>query len=107
MNTMKKKQVDKNGCKYILFRMDIYFSECFLAVEIDEKGHTDTEIVFEEKSQKALENKLGCKFIRINTSNATNGYDLGYQVGNVHAFIDGFKNRKIKKLEKQLIKKKK
>ena len=103
----EKKQVDKNGCKYILFRMDIYFSECFLAVEIDEKGHTDTEIVFEEKSQKALENKLGCKFIRINTSNATNGYDLGYQVGNVHAFIDGFKNRKIKKLEKQLIKKKK
>ena len=87
--------------------MDIYFSECFLAVEIDEKGHTDRDIIFEEKRQKALEKKLGCKFIRINTSNATNGYDLGYQVGNVHAFIDGFKNRKIKKLEKQLIKKKK
>ena len=30
----KKIQVDKNGCKYILFRIDIYFSECFLAVEI-------------------------------------------------------------------------
>ena len=42
----KKIQVDKNRCKYILLRIDIYFSECFLAVEIDEKGHTDTEICF-------------------------------------------------------------
>ena len=50
MNTMKKKiQTDKNGCKYILFRNDIYFRECFLAVEIDEKGQTDREIIFDEK----------------------------------------------------------
>ena len=63
----KKIQVDKNGCKYILFRIDIYFSECLLAVEIDEKGH-----IFEEKRQKALERKLGCKFIRTTTSNAKN-----------------------------------
>ena len=41
MNTIKKIQAGKNGCKYILFRIDICFSECFLAVEIDEKGHTD------------------------------------------------------------------
>ena len=27
-----KTQVDKNRCKHILFRIDIYFSECFLAV---------------------------------------------------------------------------
>ena len=102
----KKIQADKNGCKYILFRIDIYFSECFLAVEIDEKGHTDRDLIFEEKRQKALEKKLGCKFIRINTSNAKNGYDLDYEVGNVQAFIDEFKNKKIKKLEKQLIKEK-
>ena len=71
MNIMKKKiQVDKNECKYILFRIDIYFSECFLAVEIDEKGHTDRDLIFEEKRQEALGKNLGCKFIRINTSNA-------------------------------------
>ena len=73
----------------------------FLAVEIDEKGHTDKEIIFEEKRQKALEKKLGCKFIRINTSNAKNGYDLDYEVGNAQAFIDESKNKKMKKLEKQ------
>ena len=67
---MKKLPVDNNGCKYILFRIDIYFRECSLAVEIDEKGHTDRGIDFEEKRQKALENKLVCKFTRINTSNA-------------------------------------
>ena len=99
-------QADKNGCKYILFRTDIYFSGCFLAVELDEKGNTDRDIIFEEKGQKALEKKLGFRFIRINTSNAKNGYNLDYEVGNVQTFIDEFKNYKINKLEKQLIKEK-
>ena len=94
VNIMKKIQVDENGCKYILFRIDIYFSECFLAVEIDGKGHTDRDIIFEEKIQKASEKKLGCKFIRINTNNAENSQDLDYEVGNVQAFIDEFRNKK-------------
>ena len=72
-----------------------------LAVEIDEKGHTDRDLIFEEKRQKALEKKLGCKFIRINTSNAENGYDLDYEVGNIETFIDEFKNKKIKE-EKEI-----
>ena len=70
ISPVKKIQVDNDGRKYILFRIDIYFSEYSLAVEIDEKGHTDRDFIFEEKRQKALEKKLGCKFIRINTSNA-------------------------------------
>ena len=52
----------------MLFRIDVYFTEYLLAVEIDEKGHTDRDLVFEEKRQKALEKKLGCKFVRINRS---------------------------------------
>ena len=67
-----------------------------------EKGHTDRGLIFEEKWQKALEKKLVCKFIRINTSNAKNGYDLDYEVGNVQAFIDEFKNKKIKELEDKI-----
>ena len=39
---------------YILFRIDIYFSEYSLAVEIDEKGHIDRDL----KRQKALEKNL-------------------------------------------------
>ena len=48
-------QVDDNDQKYILFRIDIYFSKYSLAVEIDEKGHTDRDLEFEEKRQEALE----------------------------------------------------
>ena len=55
--TKKKIQVDNNDQEYILFRIDIYFTEYFLAVEIDEKGHTDADPIFEEKIQKALEKK--------------------------------------------------
>ena len=97
----EKMQADENGCKYILFRIDIYFREHLLAVEIDEKGDTDRDCTFEEKRQEALEKKLGFKFIRINTSNAENGNDLDNEVGNVQAFIDEFKNKNIKKLEKK------
>ena len=43
-----KIQVDENGRKYILFRIDVYFTEYFLALEIDEKGHTDRDLIFEK-----------------------------------------------------------
>ena len=52
---------------------------------------------FWRKRLKALEKKLGCKFIRIDTSNAKNGYGLAYEVGNVQAFIGEFKNKKTRK----------
>ena len=76
--------------------MHIYFSEYFLAVEIDEQGHTNRDYTFEEKRQEALEKKLGCRFIRINTSNAASGYDLDYEVGNIEAFIESSKIKKRK-----------
>ena len=64
----KKIQVDDNDQKYILFRIDIYFTEYSLVVEIDEKGHTDRDLEFEVKRQEALEKKPDYEFIRINTS---------------------------------------
>ena len=69
ISTIKKIQVDKNGCEYILFRIDVYFSEYSLAVEIDENILTDRILFLKKKRQKTLEKKLGCKFIRINASN--------------------------------------
>ena len=99
---MEKIQVDKNGCQYILFRFNVCFHKLLLAVEIDEKGHTDRHFIFEEKRQEALEKKLGCKCIRINAGNAKNGYDLDNEVGNIEAFIDEFNNKKIKELENKI-----
>ena len=61
------------------------------------------ETLFLKKTkQKVLENRFIWKFIRINTSNAKNGYDLDCDVGNIEAFIDEFKNKKIRKLEDKI-----
>ena len=51
-NYNEKIQVDKNGYEYILFRIDVYFTEYFLAVEIDEKCHADRDFIFEKKKDK-------------------------------------------------------
>ena len=74
-----------------MFRIDIYFTEYFLAVEIDEKGHTDRELIFEEKRQKALEKKLNCEFIRVNTRREN--YDADYEASRIQTFISKFKDK--------------
>ena len=75
-----------------------------LAVEIDEKGHTDTDLIFEEKRQKALVKKLNCTFIRINTSKEN--YDVDYEASKIQTFISNFKDKEkeneIKKLEDEI-----
>ena len=53
----KKIQVDENGCKYMLFRNDVCFTEYLLAVKVDEKGHTNRDFIFERKREEALEKK--------------------------------------------------
>ena len=50
------------------YYLELVFTKYFLAIEIDEKSHTERDITFEEKRQEALEKKLNCEFIRINTS---------------------------------------
>ena len=72
-------------------------------MEVDEKGHTDRDLIFEKKRQEALEKKLGCKFIRINTSKE--GYNADYEASRVQTFISNFKSRELKKIEKESNKK--
>ena len=94
-HSAKKLQVDKNWCKYMLFRIDVYFNKFLLAVEIDEKGHTDRDLIFEKKRQETLEkfffnfqvNLL--KLIQL-MQKVVMIYDLDYDVGNIEAFIDEF-----------------
>ena len=92
----KKIKVDGNGRNYVLFRIDVYFSQCNLAVKFDEKGYTDIYLVAENKRQEALEKKLGCKVIRINTSKE--GYDENYETDRIQTFIGKLQwNRQLKK----------
>ena len=83
-----------------MFRINIYFTEYFLAVEIDEKGHTDRDLIFEQKRQEALEKKLNCTFIRINISKEN--YDADYETSRIQTFISNFNKNKIKELEVQI-----
>ena len=48
------------------YKIDLYFHDHKLVVEIDEKGHKDRNINDEIQRQKALEKELCCEFIRIN-----------------------------------------
>ena len=94
----KKIQLDENGRKQILFGIDVYSTEYLVAVETDEKGHKGRNLIFEEKSQKALEKKLGCEFITINTSRA--GYDADSEVSGIQTFISKFNEKKKKRNQK-------
>ena len=100
MSFTKQIQVDNNDQEYILFRIDIYFTEYFLAVEIDEKGHTDRDLILEEKRQKVLEKKLNCTFITINTSKEN--YDADYEASRTQTFTSNFNKNKIKELEDKI-----
>ena len=67
--------------KTYYLEINIYFTKYSFAVEIDEKVHTDRDLIFEEKRQKALEKKLNCTFIRINTSKEN--YDADYEASRI------------------------
>ena len=56
------------------------------------------EIFFlRRKREKHWKKKLGCKFIRINTSKE--GYNADYEASRVQTFISEYKNEKLKRLE--------
>ena len=64
---------------------------------------TKTEILFlKKKRQEALEKKLGCIFIRINTSDAKRGYDTDYEVSKIQILISKFKEKKLKEKESKI-----
>ena len=87
-----------------IYYLELIFilASIFYQQKLMKKDALTETLLLRKKRQKALEKKLGCKFIRINTSNAKNSYDLDYEVGNVQAFIDEFKNKKIKKTRKNI-----
>ena len=52
--------------KVLSYRIDLYFQDYKLTMEIDENRHSNRYIDYEIKRQKAIEQETGCKFIRIN-----------------------------------------
>ena len=54
----------KTQYNVLSFRIDLYFNDYRLAIEINENGHSDRNIDYEIKRQKAIERERGCKFIQ-------------------------------------------
>ena len=52
-------------CNLLGLKIDLYFHDCKLPKEIDGNWHSARIIGYEIIKQKALEQELGCKFIRI------------------------------------------
>ena len=46
------------------YRIDVYFHYHKLATAIDENGHSNRNIDYETKNEKAIEQELGSNFIR-------------------------------------------
>ena len=99
---MKKIHVDKNGCKKNLELIFILIN--FYQQQELMKKDMLTEILFlRKKDRKHQKKNLVANLLETvvnSTSNAKKGFDLDY-VGNIEAFIDDLKNKKIKKLEKK------
>ena len=51
--------------KALGYRIDLYFHDYKLAIEIDENEHNCRNIDYKIKRQKAIEQEFGCKFIKI------------------------------------------
>ena len=69
-------------------RIDLYFHEYKLAIEVDELGHTDRNINNEIKRQKALEKELNCIFIRINSDEKD--CNIFKEINKIHRHIKKF-----------------
>ena len=68
----------QNQCRVLGYKINIYFHEYNLVIEVDELGHNDRNIDCEIQSQRAIEKELGCVFIRI-IPDEENLYKLRFQ----------------------------
>ena len=79
------------------YRIDLYFHEYKLAIEVDELGHNDRNIDYEIQRQKALERELNCVFIRINPDEKD--FNIFKEINKIHRHIKkSFKKSLIDKI---------
>ena len=66
-NIMSSFEGENMQTKYniLSYRIDLYFHVYKPAIEIDENGHSHRNIDYEIKRERAIEQELSCKFIRI------------------------------------------
>ena len=66
--------------------IDLYFSQQKLAIEVDEKGHTDKdEKKKDNEREEKIKKELWCKFISINPD--AEKYDIFVEIGKIKDYI--------------------
>ena len=70
------------------YRIDLYFHEYKLTIEVDELGHTNRNINNEIERQKTLEKELNCIFIRINPDEKD--FNIFKEIKKIHRHIKKF-----------------
>ena len=67
------------------YRIDLYFHDYILAIEVHEFNHFDRNIDYKIKKQKVTEKELDCKFARNN--HGENDFNIFKAVDNIHRHI--------------------
>lgn len=77
-----KQYIVKND-KGTNYRIDYYIPSLNIAIEYDENNHSTYTYEQQEGRQKEIEDKLGCKFIRVSDKNS-NGYNIGQVIKEIY-----------------------
>ena len=64
------------------YRIDLYIEDLKVAVEYDEKNHSNYSYESQEGRQKEIEESLGCKFIRVGDKNS-HAYNVGLVISEI------------------------
>ena len=83
------------------YRIDLYFHEYKLAIEVDELGHNDRNINDEIQRQQALERELNCVFIRINPDAID--FNIFKEINKIHKHINQLNKQQTKQKTKESI----
>ena len=83
------------------YRIDLYFHEYKLAIEVDELGHNDRNINDEIQRQQALERELNCVFIRINPDAID--FNIFKEINKIHRHINQLTKQQTKQKTKESI----
>ena len=78
------------------YRIDYYIPSLNIAIEYDEDGHKGYSYEAHEGRQAYIEEKLGCRFIRITDEN-DNYYNIGYVIKNMFTNFSYLINEKVNK----------
>ena len=82
------------------YKIDAYFVEYKLAVEIDENNHEQRDNEKELMRENAIKQKLGCEFIRINPDD--DKFNINIEIRRIFEHIKEIKDKEISKLKEMI-----